>query len=129
MQYLTVLLLPLLLPLLLLPLRTQALWALGVVGAGYLLLSHPELPLPLLVAQQPWSVWLVGPAAAAVTGGATGDAACLLACLLACFPARVPQHPPVRQPHDQITYLCLVAGTTAAVDPYAHLPHAVWHRI
>jgi uncharacterized integral membrane protein len=46
----------------------QALWALGVAGAGYLLLAHPEQPLPLLVAQQPWSVWLVGPAAAAVTG-------------------------------------------------------------
>jgi hypothetical protein len=36
----------------------QALWALGVTGALYLLLAHPELPLPLLMAQQPWSVWM-----------------------------------------------------------------------
>lgn len=54
----------------------QALWALGVAGAGYLLLSHPEQPLPLLVAQQPWSVWLVGPAAAAVTGVAIKEGIC-----------------------------------------------------
>jgi hypothetical protein len=40
MQHLTVLLLLLLL-------KIQALWALGVAGAGYLLLSHPEQPLPL----------------------------------------------------------------------------------
>jgi uncharacterized integral membrane protein len=52
----------------------QALWALGVAGALYLLLAHPELPLPLLVAQQPWAVWLVGPAAAAVTGEAAAPA-------------------------------------------------------
>jgi hypothetical protein len=36
-----------LLLLLLLSFIDHALWVLGVAGAGYLLLSHPEQPLPL----------------------------------------------------------------------------------
>lgn len=50
----------------------QALWLLGTVGALYLATQHPEQPLPLFVAQQPWATWLVGPAAAAVTGVSLG---------------------------------------------------------
>lgn len=46
----------------------QALWALGVLGAVYLALTHSDQPLPLLVAQQPWATWFVGPVAAAATG-------------------------------------------------------------
>lgn len=46
----------------------QLLLGLGVAGGLYLSVSHPEVPLPLFVAEHPWSVWFVGPAAAAVTG-------------------------------------------------------------
>jgi Uncharacterized integral membrane protein (DUF2301) len=46
----------------------QALSALGVAGGTWLALAHPDTPLPLLVAQQSWTMWLLGPAAAAVTG-------------------------------------------------------------
>eukprot|EP00879_Flechtneria_rotunda_P018631 GHRR01019552.1.p1 GENE.GHRR01019552.1~~GHRR01019552.1.p1 ORF type:complete len:239 (+),score=80.45 GHRR01019552.1:283-999(+) len=54
----------------------QVLWALGVLGGCYLAITHPEQPLPLLVAHQPWSVWFVGPAAAAVTGVAIKEGLC-----------------------------------------------------
>jgi uncharacterized integral membrane protein len=47
----------------------QALWLLGVLGAVYVVSQQPDQPLPLLIAQQPWTIWFVGPAAAAVTGG------------------------------------------------------------
>lgn len=46
----------------------QVLWLLGVVGALYVTSQHPEQALPLTVAAEPWTIWCVGPAAAAVTG-------------------------------------------------------------
>lgn len=46
----------------------QVLWLAGVLGAVYVASQQPDQPLPLLIAQQPWTVWFVGPAAAAVTG-------------------------------------------------------------
>lgn len=50
------------------PLPHQLLGLAGAAGAAWLALSHGEQPLPLQVVAQPWTVWLVGPAAAAVTG-------------------------------------------------------------
>lgn len=44
------------------------LWLLGVLGAVYVASQQPEQPLALTIAQQPWTIWFVGPAAAAVTG-------------------------------------------------------------
>jgi uncharacterized integral membrane protein len=49
-------------------LAPQVLWLAGVLGAVYVASQQPDQPLPLLIAQQPWTVWFVGPAAAAVTG-------------------------------------------------------------
>lgn len=58
--------------------HVQVLWLLGVLGALYVASQQPELPLPLVVAQQPWSIWFVGPAAAAVTGRQAGTDCCWL---------------------------------------------------
>lgn len=54
----------------------QVLWLLGVLGAVYVASQQPEQPLPLLIAQQPWTIWFVGPAAAAVTGVAIKEGLC-----------------------------------------------------
>lgn len=65
----------------------QALWLLGVLGALYVASQQPGQPLPLVVAAQPWTIWFVGPAAAAVTGVAIkeGEWSVLV---LDCKPAR-----------------------------------------
>eukprot|EP00775_Hariotina_reticulata_P003092 gene3092-3371_t len=54
----------------------QGLWLLGVIGGSYLVLTHPEQPLPLLVAENAWATFLVGPVAAAVTGVAIKEGLC-----------------------------------------------------
>jgi uncharacterized integral membrane protein len=54
----------------------QVLWLLGVLGALYVASQQPEQPLPLTIAQQPWTIWFVGPAAAAVTGVAIKEGEC-----------------------------------------------------
>ena len=46
----------------------QALAAAGTAGGVYLMAAHPEVPLPQYIAEHPTSIWLVGPAAAALTG-------------------------------------------------------------
>lgn len=51
-----------------LTLPLQVLWLLGVLGGLYVATQQPDQPLPLLIEQQPWTIWFVGPAAAAVTG-------------------------------------------------------------
>ena len=53
----------------LIPSVSQALLAVGVAGGGYLMLTQPQ-PLPEYVGAHPSAVWLVGPAFAALTGGA-----------------------------------------------------------
>lgn len=46
----------------------QVLLAAGAAGAAYLAATHPGVPLPAYVADNPGAVWLVGPAFAALTG-------------------------------------------------------------
>lgn len=58
-----------------LKLLLQAFWALGVVGGIYLAATN-EGPLPEYVFANPSSVWLIGPAFAALTGVAVKEGLC-----------------------------------------------------
>lgn len=46
----------------------QAMLGAGAAGAAYLAWHNPGVPLPAVVAEDPGTVWLVGPAFAALTG-------------------------------------------------------------
>ena len=53
----------------------QTLYAVGMVGSGVLAVTHAE-PLPLYVADHPWTILAVGPAFAALTGLAFKEGMC-----------------------------------------------------
>lgn len=55
----------------------QLTWAAGVAGGLYLSLEHcGGQPLPLYVAEHPWTVWLIGPYFASLTGVAVKEGFC-----------------------------------------------------
>ena len=54
----------------------QAMWIAGFVGSVGIAATHGDSSVPVFVASHPWSVWLVGPMFAALTGVAFKEGMC-----------------------------------------------------